>query len=1538
MVTTKTFRVFISSTFSDMAHERSYLQKEVFPRLRELCKQNGAKFQAIDLRWGVNKETQQDQKTMRLCLKEIDRCQRISPKPNFVVLVGNRYGWQPIPDIIPEKEMKEIITKVPLNDLMLIEQWYKEDTNAIPSEFVLQPRGDEYKEYSVWEKVESKLRLILRSAVVLLDFTKEQQIKYFTSATHQEIIRGALLPEDAKKHVFSYFRTITNLPFNEASAGFTDILEGKKDDYAAEMLSELKEELQHKLDESNIYQYSAQWLPDKKNISINEIEAFGNRVYDNLKDIIINDLQESKSPSEIEAHQDVKADLLKGFLGREETIESIFQYLDSKEQESFFCLTGPSGSGKSSVMAKVIDEAEKKSGATIIYRFAGTTTGSSDILPLFMGVNEQLAGVLELNLQDLSEKIRADQNVTDEALIQSKIFNYLIVKAGENEKTLCIFIDSLDQVNNIANIKLRDWIPEKLFSKIKIIFSIQEQYKEKVKDGLIHELPLLTSDVAGKILKGWFSIPSISRTLNEAQFSSIIKGFIQTGLPLFLKISFELAKDWRSFDRKSISAKSIDDLLTVYFEKIESDHCTEIVKTALGYLLAGKYGLSEDEILDLFVFDNQKQKTAHQYDGQAFWEFYLDNLVFERSYRLEIEQMGKFPVIVWSRLLLDLLPFLSERDIPGGRTFVFFHKIMAEFARNRYYEPSRDRWHNNLADYFEDDNKNPLLIDKVNPNIRRVVEQPYQETLSGQWDDLYAKTLGNYGFVEAKIKANMLNEILADYEFAEQNDVGKELNSNFRFWKSFIQSSMHTLLKGNEKWPAFKILLQLAMEHADNSPVTMAAEEYLKNDNVNWHWMRRMQRPKSEQGSTFVPILGDHTQAIKGVKLLSNKTFITWSDDTTLKIWDKEGKSMVTLEGHKGPVIDAFELSNDRILSLSVDHTIRIWKLDKTLPDLIIKTNASKVYIDNEERIFTWNEAPDQKEIDILDDAGKIINKLKCKFDYISDVRQISTGQVIVWGEGKKAEVWDRSGNNPVILSGHSAPITGMIEFTKNQLVSWANDETVKIWDLANNISYSYILEKSSPVKGVICLDNKKIAVGFEDGTISIIDSKAKLLSRLNEHNRWVDGLCKLTGSRFLSFSDDHKICIWSNKGKLIKKLEGHKDYIKKVFELQDGTIVSVGADNVIYLWESKGESKFFIIGNPIEHCFELDADHIVVASKNNLVQILNVKGMQSISRGHNYPVIGITDLDNGNIITWDDEDNFIVWSSDGEIIKTHEPQKSKVYLTNSDRSNIPLKIIALDNSSFIYYPEKDSKAYLYDSECKIVLTFEGIPPLSFLKEFYVFVGGGFDTDLYVFSNGLEFYAWNEIGERQLNLNEKYLTWIKELREIEFPYNLYKRNVIFSIWKNMFRSSYYINQENMFNRSDLYEYRNFKYLNDKYNINLDKDFDFKIQEMQDHFNKREGMKIETCYLVSSDHRGMTVDDMLQKEYITRHEVDLTDLSGVPLHWHSPEGCKDILLPTSNSDRKKNNNVIVTRQDGQVCFLKVFKGKTEIKLGNFFKFE
>ena len=56
----KTFRIFVSSTFTDLKEERNILQRDVFPKLRKLCMEHGFRFQAIDLRWGVSEEAGQD--------------------------------------------------------------------------------------------------------------------------------------------------------------------------------------------------------------------------------------------------------------------------------------------------------------------------------------------------------------------------------------------------------------------------------------------------------------------------------------------------------------------------------------------------------------------------------------------------------------------------------------------------------------------------------------------------------------------------------------------------------------------------------------------------------------------------------------------------------------------------------------------------------------------------------------------------------------------------------------------------------------------------------------------------------------------------------------------------------------------------------------------------------------------------------------------------------------------------------------------------------------------------------------------------------------------------------------------------------------------------------------------------------------------------------------------------------------------------------------------------------------------------------------
>ena len=61
----RTFRVFVSSTFSDLKAERNALQERVFPRLRQLAAEHGCRFQVIDLRWGVSDQAPLDQQAMK---------------------------------------------------------------------------------------------------------------------------------------------------------------------------------------------------------------------------------------------------------------------------------------------------------------------------------------------------------------------------------------------------------------------------------------------------------------------------------------------------------------------------------------------------------------------------------------------------------------------------------------------------------------------------------------------------------------------------------------------------------------------------------------------------------------------------------------------------------------------------------------------------------------------------------------------------------------------------------------------------------------------------------------------------------------------------------------------------------------------------------------------------------------------------------------------------------------------------------------------------------------------------------------------------------------------------------------------------------------------------------------------------------------------------------------------------------------------------------------------------------------------------------
>lgn len=61
-------------------------------------------------------------------------------------------------------------------------------------------------------------------------------------------------------------------------------------------------------------------------------------------------------------------------------------------------------------------------------------------------------------------------------------------------------------------------------------------------------------------------------------------------------------------------------------------------------------------------------------------------------------------------------------------------------------------------------------------------------------------------------------------------------------WSQFFIAVSHLISQGDSNWGAEKILLQCAIEYADESVVTQAAEAWLGADQCDWSWLRHIRR------------------------------------------------------------------------------------------------------------------------------------------------------------------------------------------------------------------------------------------------------------------------------------------------------------------------------------------------------------------------------------------------------------------------------------------------------------------------------------------------------------------------------------------------------------------------------------------------------------------------------------------------------------------------------------------------------------------------
>lgn len=781
------FRVFVSSTFSDMVAERQALQQGVFPRLREYCRQHGARFQAIDLRWGVSQEAAIDQQTMNICTQELRRCQELSPRPNFIVLLGDRYGWRPLPPQIDAAEFESLLAVLNEAEQDRLKRWYRRDDNALPAEYTLQPRSGEFADPSRWAEEETALRDMLARAVEqVLDPDSPECDKYFDSATHQEIRCGALNTDEPETHVFCYLRSIHGLPEDTSASFYRDMTDGTVNEYAGSRLISLKEELRGLLPAEHVHEYTAVW-------DVNEVrwdrQQLCQKVEADLRAVIEQEVANfEQAPAlarENQAHQEFARKRSEHIRGREDVLSLIARYLSSNSLKPLV-LHGVSGSGKSAIMAQACLGARRHDPQMqTIARFIGVTPGSCDLRSLLTDLCLQ-AGIEEPPC-DMTELINAFKWRFSEEGNEPKGLNPqdgTDAAAGRGatddvqHQPVVLFLDALDQLNATEGAHTLHWLPRKLRPGVKLVLSVLEKRAEPGSDALwdqddpwniarsawtdsLVEVGQWADAAAEQVLDIWLN--DARRALQPDQRRRVLTGFGACPYPLYLKLAFEEARRWPSWQALSQTdglSGSIEGVLADLLGRLEQadHHGRQLTERALAYIATGKNGLTEDELLDLLSAD-----------PDVIQDF--------RCRNPDSPPVNRLPIVVWSRLHADIEPYMARRRADGTVLMGFYHRQVAQAVCRRYLQNAQDRLrsHDHLARYFHALEYFAESIDQqrrragrlpysARPvNIRKVVELPYHrleaaklggsdDATSSYWDAV-ADLLTDWQFLEAKNEA-----------------------------------------------------------------------------------------------------------------------------------------------------------------------------------------------------------------------------------------------------------------------------------------------------------------------------------------------------------------------------------------------------------------------------------------------------------------------------------------------------------------------------------------------------------------------------------------------------------------------------------------------------------------------------------------------------------------------------------------------------------------------------------------------------------------
>ena len=984
------------------------------------------------------------------------------------------------------------------------------------------------------------------------------------------------------------------------------------DKNAQNLLQDLKHsKIPQVLGKSNFKEYNVPWKSggvDPQAIEhASYLTAFCKQVYDDLKILIDRAVEKRKVcdttaatiQKEILHHAAFSLTKCECFCGRETTLASIRDYLQSQLKRPLV-VHGVSGTGKTSVMAAVANQVHHWLGPNTVcmLRFLGTTPASSTVRGLLISISLQLCLVYNVEMPNLA--VMEFNEV-------AQYFHSLLVEILPSKltSTLVILLDSIDQLSSANGAHSMMWLPRNLPAGVSIVVSmLPKEHKclETMQSLLPYDESFLEVSAMPKatgldIFNAWLS--RAKRTVTAEQMSKVMQAFNNCPHPLFLRLLFHQALQWKSYTSAATLnlPNSTAEALSHIFSAIEEHHGKVLVQRSFAYLTGCHSGITEAELEDVLSLDDTVLSDVYQY-----WDPPVEGYI-------------RIPSLLWKRIRHEVSDYLVERQADGKTVLAWYHRQFIETATKRYLSASSEVQicHSNLASYFEgywsgrskpihllhrnvtlksvsrQVASQPLEFSEGVYNMRKLNEFPVHLVLANHVDKLKELVLCNHEWLSTKLKATSYISVIQDYNLAQSLD-----DTDISTVSEALALSAHNL-KVNPSTLAGQLVGRLT---DFSSPYL----HQLLTDATAWVEQSQECQLLPVNGCLISPgtplkmTLSGHHQVIESIVVSEDLSLVISGskakEGSVINVWNlksiRNSQNTLTLKipGRSVPKIAL----NGIWLIGSCSTNIRVWKV--TTGEKMCSAESSSpvtclVSRADSPVVFAGLEDGGVMSISVHDGLLHQFNVNKSSgVSCITTTRISDSESYVLTGHTDGALCIFKIMPNEYLLQGelvnHSKRITCLcalpVKALRNckPLVSASEDGSITLWDLESG---KIMHDLSDHKKAVKCLEylfqeerDLLLFSGSLDNTIKVWNVESgSCLRTLTGHTNAVWCLSILNdGCLLVSGSKDDYLKVWNiDSGECLHTLEGHSSWVSCVGILQTSQLIISGSnDKSLKIWQ----------------------------------------------------------------------------------------------------------------------------------------------------------------------------------------------------------------------------------------------------------------------------------------------------------------------------------------------------------------------------------